>query len=500
MPSAAVSSVDRLIAEIRQKVPSGGRIIFVSGNFNIIHPGHLRLLLFASDCGEFLVVGVNRDETPGVSVPADMRLASVKALSLVDYACLLPPAFDEFIAALKPHVIVKGKEYEDAYNVEKRLVDSYGGKLLFSSGEVRFSSIDLLEREYRETNFSTIIKPTDFPDRHGFSIGELKSCLARFKGLRVAVVGDLIVDEYIDCEPLGMSQEDPTIVVTPLTRKWFVGGAGIVSAHARGLGASVRYFTVVGSDATAEYAADKLKTYGVECTAVVDRSRPTTLKKRYRANGKTLLRVSELRQHSIPPEVAAQIADAVIAHLWECDLLVFADFNYGCLPQGLVNALSAAAKAANVPMVADSQASSQLSDVSRFRDTLLISPTEREARLAVRDGEAGLAVLAEKLQCKSGAQNVVITLGSEGMLVYAQQEPDEWLTDRLPALNSAPKDPAGAGDSFLTCAAMALTTNTSIWASCYLGALAAACQVSRVGNSPLSPEELIREIEWPGSK
>lgn len=484
-----------LIDEIRRRAPEAGDLVFVSGNFNILHPGHMRLLQFAARCGDFLVVGVNDDTAPGVTVPAEMRLESVAALSAVGYACLLPQQMEKFILALRPDVIVKGKEHEGADNLEQAVVDSYGGKLLFSSGEVRFSSLDLLEREYRDSNLSTIVKPTDFADRHGFTLDGLKRHIGNLVGLRVVVIGDLIIDEYVDCEPLGMSQEDPTIVVAPLARKRFIGGAGIVAAHAQRLGANARFFTLVGDDAMAEIARSRLDEYGVDCLAVVDGSRPTTLKQRFRANNKTLLRVSELRQHAASPEIAAALAAAVIEALDDCDLLVFSDFNYGCLPQVLVDKIAAAAKAVNVPMVADSQASSQISDVSRFRDMMLITPTEREARLAMRDGDSGLVVLASRLRRRAQADNVVITLGAEGMLVHGKQT-DDWMTDRLPALNPIPKDPAGAGDSFLTCAAMAMCAGASIWEGSYLGALAAAVQVSRVGNFPLTRQELIREIDW----
>lgn len=483
------------IREIRRLVPKDATVVFVSGNFNILHPGHLRLLQFAAGCGDFLVVGVHGNEAPGVTIPLDMRVDGVKALSVVDYACRLPPRLDQFLTELRPQIIVKGKEHEGADNVEQALVESYGGKLLFGSGEVRFSSLDLLEREYRESNFSNIIKPSDFPDRHGFSINGLKALLPAMARLKVAVIGDLIVDEYIDCEPLGMSQEDPTIVVTPLSRKRFVGGAGIVAAHASSLGAEVRFVTVVGEDAIAEMARQRLADFGVRHLAVTDASRPTTLKQRYRASGKTLLRVSDLRQHGVSAAIAAELEAAVLEALPNCDLLVFSDFNYGCLPQQLVEKLTAAALRAKVPMVADSQASSQVSDISRFRNQMLITPTEREARLAMQDGESGLVILASRLQRKAKARNVVVTLGAEGMLIYGQQR-GALVTDRLPALNPLPKDPAGAGDSFLVCAAMAMCAGADIWQSSYLGGLAAAVQVSRVGNSPLSRQELIREIDW----
>ena len=135
----------------------------------------------------------------------------------------------------------------------------------------------------------------------------------------------------------------------------------------------------------------------------------------------------------------------------------------------------------NILMVADSQSSSQVGDVSRFKDMLLLTPTEREARLAVRDYNSGLVVLAKKLRKKACSKNIILTLGSEGLIAHAASiDGDTWHTDRLPAFNTAPKDSAGAGDSLLACCSMAVAVGADIWKSVYLGSIAAACQVSRV--------------------
>jgi rfaE bifunctional protein kinase chain/domain len=396
---------------------------------------------------------------------------------------------------------MKGKEYETRENAELSVVEAYGGKLIFGSGEVRFSSLNLLQHEYLDTNFSTIRKPLDYPERHGFSMAQLKAILPKFSGLRVLVIGDLILDEYVTCEALGMSQEDPTIVVTPIDNKVFVGGAGIVAAHARGLGADVRFVSVVGHDDRADTARNFLGTYGVEAHFFVDNTRPTTLKQRFRASGKTLLRVNHLRQHDAGPALVARMAADVSDLLRTTDLVLFADFNYGCLPQSLVDACISRAKERGVMMAADSQASSQISDISRFRGMHLITPTEREARLALRDNSSGLVVLAEQLQQVAEAENVVVTLGSEGVLLHGRESGGH-STDRLPAFNTLPKDVAGAGDSFFCCAALALRAGEDMWRSAYLGSLAAACQVSRVGNTPLGVADLLQEIDdssnWQG--
>lgn len=485
----------KIVSDIRSAACNGERIVFVSGNFNVLHPGHLRLLNFAADCGDYLVVGVNRDGTPGTMIPVHLRLEGIKAISIVNYSFILKTEPEEFVAVLRPHIVVKGKEHELNYNPEQPLVESYGGKLLFGSGEVRFTSIELLQRELHEINLSSIRKPRDYVDRHEFSFTKLASHVKKFSELKVVVIGDLIVDEHINCDPLGMSQEDPTIVVTPINCNRFVGGAGIVAAHARGLGADVSFFGVVGKDEAAAFSQRTLEEYGVIAHLVEDDSRPTTLKQRYRARSKTLLRVSHLRQHDISHELINHLIARLAPSIEVADLLIFSDFNYGCLPQPLVDSVIDHCTRHNVLMAADSQASSQVCDVTRFKGMHLITPTEYEARVSYRDATSGLVVLAENLRCKANTKYLFITLGAEGLLIHAPCSPDNGLvTDQLPSFNSAPKDVSGAGDSLLTCASMSLAVGATVWESGYLGSIAAACQVGRVGNLPLTAAEILKEL------
>lgn len=483
-----------LAADIKSQVEEGKRMAFVSGNFNIVHPGHLSLLNFAAECADFLVVGVNPDSSPGTLLPEHLRLKGIQAIGCVDVAVLLPVPSEELIACLKPDIVVKGKEHEQHFNPEQAVVESYGGRLLFTSGEASLSSLDLLRREFQEVNFSTIQKPNDYIQRHDLDMKRLAEIVQGFADLKVVVLGDLIIDEYVTCNPLGMSQEDPTIVVMPIKRDLFLGGAGIVAAHASSMGAQVNYFTVAGDDETASFARETLKNYRVDSCLVKDKSRPTTLKQRFRAGGKTLLRVSHLRHHDISQEYARKLRIELTKIIKGADLVIFSDFNYGCLSPSLVDAAISLCNQYNIPMVADSQSSSQVGDVSRFQGMLLITPTEHEARLAVRDSGSGLGVLAEGLQKKASAKHVFITLGAEGLLVRSSDRTKNIHIDQLPALNAAPKDVAGGGDCLLTCSAMALVAGANIWESAYLGSIAAACQVGRIGNLPLTAAEILQEL------
>lgn len=205
-------------------------------------------------------------------------------------------------------------------------------------------------------------------------------------------------------------------------------------------------------------------------------------------------RVSHLRRHAVPMEISDRICRELEAALPTADLVLFSDFNYGCLPTSLVTRLIEACGKHGVAMAADSQASSQLADISRFKGMKLITPTELEARLALKDRSSGLVVVGEELRKLSMAENIVITLGSEGLLVHAPKQ-GETVTDQLPAMNRTPMDVAGAGDSLFTCTSLALAAGADIWQASYLGSIAAACQVGRVGNTPLSRDEITAEIE-----
>lgn len=477
--------------------PMPDKVVLVSGNFNVLHPGHIRLLRFARECGERLLVAVYSDRIAGMGahVPEKLRLEGVRSNNWVDEAFLVDEPIAELITRLRPNIVVKGKEHEYGFNPELQALEQFGGRLLFSSGETVFSSVDLLRKEFLESNLRSISLPVDYMRRHGIDATRLQGLLQRFASVKVCVVGDLIIDEYITCQPLGMSQEDPTIVVTPIDLVRFIGGAGIVAAHAAGMGAQVQFVSVTGSDAPREFAQRELAAAGLTARLLADDSRPTTLKQRYRCKGKTLLRVSHLHQGAISAQLQARLLEQMEEAIRGVDLLVFSDFNYGCLPRPVVDKVTGMAKARGVMLAADSQSSSQVGDISRFRGMDLLTPTEHEARLGTRNREDGLVVLAEGLRRESSARNVLLKMGEEGLLIHAGDGGgNDWLTDRVGALNAAPRDVAGAGDSLLIASALTLASGGNIWEAACLGSLAAAIQVGRVGNTPLRTNELLREL------
>lgn len=436
------------------------------------------------------MVGLFTDNSPGTMVRFEDRKASLLGLEAVSEVIEL--AFGDLTACietLRPHTVVKGKEHESLSNAEQDVVSSYGGHLLFSAGEQTFSSRDLIRFELANpSGFEMRAVPDAFFHNHKLTAEVMLNRVKAFSQLQVLVIGDLIIDEYIYCDPLGMSQEDPTIVVTPIETQSFVGAAGIVAAHLAGLGAKVQFLSIVGDDAMARTSQAKLEKMNVSVHFVHDESRPTVVKQRFRAQNKTLLRVSYLRSHDSAKEYLTEAMARLLALLDNVQLVVFSDFNYGCLPQALVDQIIDVCSRRRVPFVADSQASSQTGNVGRFIGADLLAATEYEARVATNDFKSGLQNVANRLISQSGASGLLLKLGPEGVVIV--QKRPEFCTDSLPAFNPNPLDLAGAGDAMLATASLTRLAGGSIFEAAYLGSIASALHVSSNGNMPLSAQRL----------
>jgi len=475
---------------IKQK----NKTALVYGNFNVLHPGHLRLFRFAKQNCEKLVVAVNSDLIAGSGSYIDqkLRLEGVKSNTWVDEALLNDTSIQELILNIEPALVVKGSEHEFEENPELSAINKVGARLMFCSGERLFSSVNILNKNFSISKEASFELPFEYMHRHRISKKRLKEIVNSVAKIKVCVIGDLIIDEYITCQPLGLSREEPTIVVTPLHTDKFLGGAGIVAGHSVSLGAHTNLLSVCGNDAAAEYGKEETEKFGISPSFVIDEERLTTVKQRYRSEGKSLLRVNHLNQNSISLELQDKLFNHFKKIAKNLDLVIFSDFNYGCLPQRLVDLATQHCLKSGILMTADSQSSSQIGDIARFKGAGLVTPTEHEARISVRNNEYGLVVLVRELQARVNCDHILLKLGAEGVLIYTHKDNDKDIhTDRISALNSNPKDVAGAGDSMLVGSSMALATGATIWEAALLGAMAASIQVGRVGNLPIGSNEML---------
>ena len=193
-------------------------IVFVSGIFNVLHPGHVRLLRFARSLGRELVVGVLSDDLAGevATLPERQRLEAVESLKVVDRAFVIHDSVVEAIEALQPATVVKGREHRLVDNPEESALLAHGGILVFSSGDSFYNVTEADVGPASVHRGRPLELPVEFMRQHNLGRRRLAQIVQELRGIRVLVVGDVIVDEYVSCHPLGMSREDPTLVVTPI--------------------------------------------------------------------------------------------------------------------------------------------------------------------------------------------------------------------------------------------------------------------------------------------
>ena len=118
------------------------KFVFVSGNFFVLHPGHIRFLKFAAELGGKFTIGV-RDTRPNDRYPTVReRIDALRLVGLANEVVAIESTLEDILRRLRPDVVVKGREYQTAYNIESDILKEWGGELVFSSGESTFSGAD----------------------------------------------------------------------------------------------------------------------------------------------------------------------------------------------------------------------------------------------------------------------------------------------------------------------------------------------------------------------
>lgn len=484
------------LGEIIGPRPRNKKVVMCHGMFDIVHPGHIRHLLYAKAQGDTLIASLTCDEHGSKGegrpyVPQELRAANLAALEPVDYVLIdNQPEPLANIMALQPDFFVKGFEYSaDGFQPrtqeEINVVSSYGGEFLFSPGDVVYSSTQLLDL-HKPSLISE--KTATLMDAEGVNFDQLRLTLDQMVGVTVHVIGDTIVDKYSSCTILGQSTKTPTFSVKLNEAKLFVGGAGVVAKHLRSLGAEVTLSTVLGDDDLARFVKEDLKTWGVRLNSVHEANRPTTLKERFWADNYKLLQVDTVDNSPLAHRQVGEIKDMV--HDSPSDLVIFSDFRHGIFHSDSIESLASVIPSGSFK-AADSQVGSRWGNILDFTGFDLITPNEHEARFALGDQDSGVRHLAERLLREAGAQYLILKLGERGVLTYRRPSPaprsffylDSWVEGLV--------DAVGAGDAMLAGASLATVASQNIVHGAIIGNLAAALACEIQGNVPVRRDDLL---------
>jgi D-beta-D-heptose 7-phosphate kinase/D-beta-D-heptose 1-phosphate adenosyltransferase len=314
----------------------------------------------------------------------------------------------------------------------------------------------------------------------------LEEILERCRGLRVAVVGDLLLDVDRVGAVSRISPEAPVPVVQVSEERLALGGAANVAANVVALGADCALVGTVGADAAGlqvRAALTELHGGTVRPLLVEHAGRPTTTKTRVVARHQQVVRFDRERDDDVGGDCAAELARAVREAVVECDALVLEDYNKGVLVPSVIRAALDAAAHAGIPSVVDPK----FRNFFEFGGATVFKPNAVELSAALgqplnADDDAWL----EEARVRVGARHLLLTLGEHGMALRSERGE----TLRIPTVARQVYDVSGAGDTVTAFLAVGLAAGATIEEAAVLANLAAGIEVGKDGVAVVTPDEL----------
>ena len=495
-----VKTVDELCAALGAR-PRKERVVMCHGVFDLVHPGHIRHLVYAKEKGDILVASLTADTHITKAhhrpfVPQDLRALNLAALEMVDYVIIdLNPTPLENIGRIQPDYFAKGYEYVSGQvnpktQQEIDVLSSYGGEILFTPGDIVYSSSHLIETGPPNIALEKLLA---LMEAEGLTFDRLRRIIDEFEGKEVHVLGDTIVDCLTYTTMIGGMTKTPTPSVRFDNRVDFIGGAAIVAKHLRAAGAKVTFSTILGNDAMKDFVLNGLADDGIDVLPIIDQARPTTQKNAFVCGDYRLLKVDTLDNRSITDAQAQQFESNLKKAGGRA--VVFSDFRHGIFNRRTIPGLTAAIPPGAF-RVADSQVASRWGNILEFKGFDLLTPNEREARFSLADQDTGVRPLAAKLHEDADCKTVILKLGDRGVLTCRNGgtgDPRTFFV--VDSFVDRVVDAVGAGDALLAYATLSMLVEKSEVAASILGSMSAALECEADGNLPIGPEQVLRKID-----
>jgi D-glycero-beta-D-manno-heptose-7-phosphate kinase len=333
--------------------------------------------------------------------------------------------------------------------------------------------------------------PRVSPDR-------LLALVDEFAGIRVAVFGDLLVDEFIYGQISRVSREAPVLILEYDSTEIVPGGAGNAANNVAALGGTAISIGVTGQDEPGRRLVEKMREH-IDVRNIVTHGRLLTpTKTRILAGGvhsakQQVVRVDRAARQLLPEEVRKSVARRLFATLSRCDALLVSDYGTGLVTSPLVAAAQRILKGPgrqHPPVLVDSRYA-----LLKYRRMSMCTPNESEVEqlLGVKIGENGrvLEKAGRELLTRTAAEGVLITRGSRGMALFEPGRP----TVHIPIFGSDQiSDVTGAGDTVIATMTLALAAGATHQEAAHLANYAGGLVVMKRGTATISANELKHAI------
>lgn len=311
---------------------------------------------------------------------------------------------------------------------------------------------------------------------------EIINALRSLSSPRIAIVGDVILDEYVVGSIDRISPEAPIPVLSEKKRYFRLGGAANVALNLKAMGANPILISVVGDDTHGKTVSNLLKDRGIECKLITC-NRPTTLKTRYIAQSQQMLRVD----HEVTQDITEDESLAVLRELktlTSLDGVILQDYNKGVLTPQVITESIAYCSAQSISTFVDPK----IKNFDCFKGVTVFKPNKKELFRSVAEGDS----IEEKLHHIKRDMDITLpitTLASDGIAMLAD---DAYV--HVPTLPIEVIDVSGAGDTTLCAITLAYLAGLSAEQIGIVGNAAGRIVCLKQGVSSLSLEELEAEL------
>jgi rfaE bifunctional protein kinase chain/domain len=444
--------------------------------------------------GDILLVSVTADEHVRKRhgrplIPQELRAENLAALECVDWVYIEPgPTAADLLEAVRPDVYAKGREYEygrdPRFGEERRIVERHGGRVAFTSGETVLSSTALIEAAglAAAPNGSRL---ADLLDRPELQAGPLLETIAAFRGVRVVVIGDAILDTYVFCDSPEVQGHEPVLTLRPRERRRFDGGAAIIARHVAAMGARPILVTALPDSDEGRAIGARLAAAGVDVRAVRSDG-AIAEKQRFLAGTQKVLKLDPTTVPAIEPAEQGRLLH--LAADVAADAAIIADFAQGLLDARAIGGLCDVLRPCVRVLAGD--VSGPRTGLRHMRAMDLLCPSDWEARAALGMPRESLAAVGAGLLAATRSRAAVLTRAAEGLTALTAAGDSE----ELPALSVSAVDPLGCGDALLAASTLALAAGATLLAGAFLGSIAAAAEAQHLGNIPISAADLRRGV------
>ncbi|MDC0498843.1 PfkB family carbohydrate kinase [Alphaproteobacteria bacterium] len=499
-----IVSLDKINYIINKYKPKS-KIVLCHGVFDLLHIGHLKHFKEAKNLGDILIVSVTSDRyvNKGPGRPfftEELRLEALAEIEIVDYVILNnSPDAISLINKLKPNIYFKGPDYKKSEDDvtgkiidERKAVKNNGGLLKFSKG-FTYSSSKLLNQNFStfnkdQKNFIKTIKKK-------YQFNKIRDILNKISKLKILVIGETIIDEYVFCDALGKSGKESVLALRNNRTEKYLGGVLAIAQNLIQFCDNVSVLSYNGSEKENLDFINKNIDKKVKLHSLKKINTPTIIKKRFLddVDGKKILGVYDLNDDNLSKEEENILKSKIDKLIKSKDIVIISDFGHGIITQNIANYISKKSKKLSVNAQVNA-ANIGFNNIKKYKnfDTLVINASELRQEMRERNGN--LMQLARKLKKEIDTKKIIVTMGKDG--VFGLNEFNK--TYHCPAFAGIPVDKIGAGDTLFAIFSLFINTKMiDIDLPLYLSSLAASENVKIMGNkNSVSKIDLLKSIEY----